>query len=210
MKKQKSLQSEKSKTTKKILKKKKVKAEADVLKSDKVKSDVLKLDEAEKSSVLAEEPDNGEERAQDLAVPDQAKLDEGTNLSNRYYEGVGRRKRAVARVRLYTKGEKEFLVNSKEYTQYFRTSELQFLADGALRKMKVGDKFMVVSKVRGGGVSSQAEAVRHGIARALVKFNADFRKRLKRAGYLRRDPRETERKKFGLKKARRAPQWAKR
>lgn len=134
----------------------------------------------------------------------------GAGASNAYYEGVGRRKRAVARVRLFTKGEKEFAVNGKAYTKYFPTAELQFIADGALRKMKVGDKFMVVSKVKGGGISAQAEAVRHGIARALVKFNLDFRKRLKKAGYLRRDPREVERKKFGLKKARRAPQWAKR
>lgn len=204
MKKQKSLKGEKVKTTKKIVKKKKIKAEADVPRSDGVKSDVLKLDDVEKKAVLMEEPDNAQESVPDVSV------DDGANQSSRYYEGVGRRKRAVARVRLFTKGEKEFLVNSKAYTEYFPTFELQFLADGALRKMKVGDKFMVVSKVRGGGVSSQAEAVRHGIARALVKFNADFRKRLKRAGYLRRDPREVERKKFGLKKARRAPQWAKR
>ena len=129
---------------------------------------------------------------------------------SRYYESVGRRKRAVARVRLFTKGEKKFFVNSKPYTDYFRTEELQFMADGAVRKMKVMDKFMVSAMVLGGGVSSQAEAVRQGTARALVKFNVDFRKRLKRAGYLKRDPREVERKKFGLKKARRAPQWAKR
>jgi len=128
----------------------------------------------------------------------------------RYYESVGRRKRAVARTRLFTRGEKEFLVNGREYRQYFTTEELRAIADGALRKMKVVDKFRVSVKVRGGGINGQAEAVRHGIARALVKFNLDFRKRLKRAGYLRRDPRETERKKFGLKKARRAPQWQKR
>lgn len=128
----------------------------------------------------------------------------------RYYEAVGRRKRAVARVRLFTRGGKEFVVNEKEYTKYFSTAELAGVADGALRKMKVADKFGVSVRVSGGGVNGQAEAVRLGIARALVKFNQDFRKRLKRAGYLRRDPREVERKKFGLKKARRAPQWAKR
>lgn len=130
--------------------------------------------------------------------------------SVRYYEAVGRRKRAVARVRLFTRGEKEFLVNSKSYTQYFGAQELQLVADAALRKMKVTDKFRVFVRVFGGGLSGQAEAVRHGISRALTKFNPDFRKRLKRAGYLRRDPREKERRKFGLKKARKAPQWAKR
>lgn len=113
-------------------------------------------------------------------------------------------------MRLFTRGGNGFSVNKREYVRYFPTFELQALADGALRKMKVMDKFNVSVLVRGGGVSGQAEAVRHGTARALVKFNPDFRKRLKRAGFLRRDPRKTERKKFGLKKARRAPQWAKR
>ena len=128
----------------------------------------------------------------------------------KYYEAVGKRKRAVARVRLFTRGDKGFTINEAKYTDYFPTEELRSTADGSLRKMKVVDKFNVSVKVMGGGIHGQAEAVRHGIARALVKFNPDFRKRLKRSGYLRRDPRETERKKFGLKKARRAPQWSKR
>jgi len=76
--------------------------------------------------------------------------------------------------------------------------------------MKVVDRFRVLVKVKGGGINAQAEAVRHGIARALLKFNPDFRKKLKRAGFLTRDPRKRERKKFGLKRARRAPQWRKR
>jgi len=129
---------------------------------------------------------------------------------SRYYEGVGRRKRAIARVRLFTRGDKDFSVNSKPYIKYFATKELQQIADGALTKMKVTDKFSVSVLVRGGGMAGQAEAVRHGTARALMKFNADFRKRLKRAGFLTRDPRKKERRKFGLKKARKAPQWAKR
>lgn len=128
----------------------------------------------------------------------------------RYYEAVGRRKRAVARVRLFTKGDKEFIVNLKPYTDYFRTPELQGVASGALKKMKVEDKFSVSALVSGGGQSGQAEAVRHGISRALLRFNPDFQKRLKRVGFLSRDPREKERRKFGLKKARRAPQWSKR
>lgn len=128
----------------------------------------------------------------------------------RYYEAVGRRKTAVARVRLWTKGEKEFLVNEKPYVQYFPTQELQQTACGALRKMNVEDKFRVIAKVKGGGIAAQAEALRHGIARALVLFNPDFKKRLRKAGYVTRDPRMRERKKFGLKRARRAPQWQKR
>lgn len=128
----------------------------------------------------------------------------------KYYEAVGRRKTAVARVRMWTKGEKEFIVNEKSLVQYFPTLELQQIAMSSLEKMKCKDKFRVVAKVRGGGLSAQAEAIRHGTARALVLFNPDFRKRLRRVGYLTRDPRMRERKKFGLKRARRAPQWQKR
>jgi len=135
---------------------------------------------------------------------------EEKDIKFRYYEAVGRRKRAVARVRLFTKGDKGFFINKKKYEKYFMTPELQSIADGALRKMKVLDKFNASVFVRGGGEAGQAEAVRHGTARALLKFNPDFRKRLKRAGFLRRDPREKERRKFGLKKARKAPQWSKR
>jgi small subunit ribosomal protein S9 len=128
----------------------------------------------------------------------------------RYFEAVGRRKTAVARVRLFTKGEKEFLVNDKSYQVYFPTPVLQQAAMISLEKMKCLDKFRISAKVRGGGLNAQAEAVRHGIARALVLFNPDFRKRLKKVGFLTRDPRMRERKKFGLKRARRAPQWKKR
>ena len=136
--------------------------------------------------------------------------DKDDKQNSRYYEAVGRRKRAVARVRLFTKGEKGFSINSKKHSGYFPTKDLREIADGALRKMKVIDKFSVSVHVRGGGMTGQAEAIRHGTARALIIFNPEFRKRLKRVGFLRRDPREKERRKFGLKKARRAPQWSKR
>jgi small subunit ribosomal protein S9 len=128
----------------------------------------------------------------------------------KYLEAVGRRKTAIARVRLYTKGEREFLVNQKPLEKYFPNSDLQKVARDALEKMKCADKFRVSTLVKGGGISSQAEAIRHSIARALVLFNPDFRKRLRRAGFLTRDQRARERKKFGLKRARKAPQWAKR
>jgi len=128
----------------------------------------------------------------------------------RYFEAIGRRKTAIARVRLFTRGEKTFLVNERPYQEYFPTIELQQIATTSLNKMKCLDKFRVVSKVKGGGVHAQAEALRHGIARALTLFNPTFRKRLKKAGYLTRDARMRERKKFGLKRARRAPQWQKR
>lgn len=128
----------------------------------------------------------------------------------KYFEATGRRKTAIARVRLFTRGGKEFLVNERPYNQYFPTSELQQIALDALNKMKCLDHFGILVKIKGGGIHAQAEAIRHGIARALVAFNPDFRKRLRRVGYLTRDSRERERKKFGLKRARRAPQWQKR
>ena len=101
-------------------------------------------------------------------------------------------------------------MNGKTLAEYFPTEELQMIANGALRKMKIADKFYVSALIKGGGIRGQAEALRLATSRALVVYNADFRQRLKRAGYLRRDPRKVERKKFGLKKARRAPQWQKR
>lgn len=129
---------------------------------------------------------------------------------SRYFEAIGKRKTSVARVRLITRGEKEIIINEKPIEKYFLNSELHQIVVSPLKKMKVIDHFRVLVKVKGGGIHSQAEAIRHGISRALVKFNPDFRKRLRRAGYLTRDPRVRERKKFGLKRARRAPQWSKR
>lgn len=127
----------------------------------------------------------------------------------RYFEGIGRRKTSVARVRLFTRAG-DFMVNGKHYADYFPTLDQQKIAEEALQKMKLFGRFKVLVKVSGGGIHSQAEALRHGLARCLIKFNPDFRKRLKRATFLKRDPRMKERKKFGLNKARKAPQWAKR
>lgn len=128
----------------------------------------------------------------------------------RYWEAVGRRKTAVARVRLFTKGEKGMWVNGKDYKAYFQYPGLFLIPEDPLKKMKSFERFRVTAHIYGGGMHAQAEAFRHGISRALVKFNQDFRKRLKRAGFLTRDSRMKERKKFGLKGARRAPQWQKR
>lgn len=136
--------------------------------------------------------------------------EEDAEKENLYYEAVGRRKRSVARVRLFTRGDKGVIVNDKKLEEYFPVVEVQENVLAPLRKMKSMDKFRAVIKVKGGGTTGQAEASRHGISRALTIFNPDFRKRLRKAGYLTRDPREVERKKFGLKKARRAPQWKKR
>lgn len=133
----------------------------------------------------------------------------------RYYEAVGRRKTASARVRLFTcqpfESEKgKITVNDKPYDEFFPTFELQEIVISPLKKMKSLNRFEVTIKVKGGGIKGQAGAVRHSLSRALVKFNIDFSKKLKRAGFLSRDSRKVERKKPGLKKARRAPQWRKR
>ncbi|MFH1894399.1 MAG: 30S ribosomal protein S9, partial [Patescibacteria group bacterium] len=113
----------------------------------------------------------------------------------------------MARVRLFL-GKSDFLINGKALEQYFLDSNLQKIVKDVLNKMECIDKFSITAKVKGGGIHAQAEAIRHGIARTLVAFDPDFRKKLKRAGFLTRDPRMRERKKFGLKRARRAPQWA--
>lgn len=136
--------------------------------------------------------------------------DDFKDLGDRYFEGTGRRKTSVARVRLYTKGDKDIVVNEVDYKEYFKIIELQSIVLDSLEKMKSMGRFRVVATVKGGGVHSQAEAVRHGIARALVVFNPDYRKRLRKANFLTRDSRMKERKKFGLKRARKAPQWSKR
>lgn len=130
--------------------------------------------------------------------------------AEKYFEAKGRRKTSVARVRLFSSSQPSFLVNDKKLEIYFPTKEMHHLIEEPLRNLKTLGKFKVSAKIKGGGIHSQAEALRHGISRALIKFNADFRKPLKKSGFLKRDPRMKERRKFGLKKARKAPQWSKR
>jgi small subunit ribosomal protein S9 len=127
-----------------------------------------------------------------------------------YHEAVGRRKTAVARVRLFSaKDLKEHTVNEQKLTGYFNTETLQNIALEALQGEGKGE-FMLSAHVSGGGTNSQAEAIRLGVSRALIKFNEELRGDLKKQGFLKRDPRTKERKKFGLKKARKSPQWSKR
>lgn len=130
-------------------------------------------------------------------------------LKKKYIEAVGRRKTSVARVRLEDSSKISISVNGKDYSLYFPTLTLQAVAHQPFEKVK-GSKFSVSAKIYGGGIASQAGALRHGIARALVKYDEALRKSLKIHGYLKRDPRMKERRKFGLKKARKAPQWSKR
>lgn len=128
----------------------------------------------------------------------------------KYFEAIGRRKTARARVRLFTQGKKEIKVNEKPYKTYFPTDELQKIIESPLDNIKCLEKFGVSIYLKGGGFHAQAEAARHGISRALCLLNPYFKKKLRKVGFLTRDSRMRERKKFGLKRARRAPQWSKR
>jgi small subunit ribosomal protein S9 len=127
---------------------------------------------------------------------------------SRYTEAVGRRKTASARVRLSSAKSPSITVNNKPAHEYFSLPTMVDTASAPLKS--VGVSYAVTAIVRGGGLKSQAEAVRHGISRALVEIDAAFRKELKHQGFLKRDPRAKERKKFGLRGARRSPQWSKR
>ena len=123
---------------------------------------------------------------------------------------VGRRKEAVARIRLYAKGNGQITINNLELQKYFFTSDYQLIVMQPLKLVGLDTKVDVRVKVSGGGKNGQAEAVRHGIARAILLLDPELRKNLRTAGFLTRDSRVKERKKYGLKKARRAPQFSKR
>ena len=126
-----------------------------------------------------------------------------------YFYGTGRRKKSIARVRLYP-GTGAITVNGKSVDEYFGLETLKLIIAQPFGVSETTGKFDVVANVHGGGLSGQAGAIRHGIARALVVADAENRPALKKAGFLTRDPRMKERKKYGLKGARRAPQFSKR
>lgn len=127
-----------------------------------------------------------------------------------YYYGTGRRKTAVARVRLYPNGTGAMTVNGRDADQYFGRQRLVAEAGAPLRLLELTGRFDVQIKVAGGGISGQAGAARHGVARALLRSDEELKPALRRAGFLTRDPRVKERKKYGLKRARKAPQYTKR
>lgn len=128
----------------------------------------------------------------------------------RYRGAVGRRKTAVARVRITPSSRETMEINGKDVELYFRTPEQKRIAREAIAAAKLPAGRAISAKIYGGGLNAQAEALRHGIARALVADSPELRKTLKKLGMLKRDPRMKERRKFGLKKARKAPQWSKR
>lgn len=125
-----------------------------------------------------------------------------------YIEAVGRRKTSVARVRITPADKVSLVINDKEFDKYFPTLSLRKTVESVFDN--TSDKFSVTAKLSGGGISSQAEALRHGLSRALVSNDPNLRTKLKVQGFLKRDPRAKERRKFGLKKARKAPKWSKR
>ena len=133
-----------------------------------------------------------------------------TKTKNKYTYAVGKRKASIAQIRLFDKGKGEITINNKTAKEYLPDFELQEIIQAPLKLVDLDKKVDISVLVKGGGKKGQAEAIRHGIARALDKLNKDLRKTLKVAGYLKRDARIKERKKPGLKRARRAPQWQKR
>ena len=130
-------------------------------------------------------------------------------MAQTQYYGTGRRKNAIACVRLVP-GNGQIIINDRDIDRYFGLETLKLIVRQPLKLTETVEKFNVIAKVQGGGTTGQAGAIRHGISRALLKAEGDYRPALKSAGFLTRDPRMVERKKYGLKKARRAPQFSKR
>ncbi len=154
----------------------------------------------------AEEKPEMEEKKDQVVIEEKAAEAKKTG----YLYAIGRRKEAIATVRLYKNGKGKITVNGKLYSECFPTEEMEQIVSGPLKSVGQADKVDIEAKSFGGGLRGQAEAVRLGISRALVQLNVNFKKNLRKAGYLTRDPRVKERKKPGLKRARRAPQWQKR
>ena len=129
--------------------------------------------------------------------------------TNPYFYGTGRRKKSVARVRVYA-GTGKITINDRDIDDYFGLETLKLIVRQPLALTGTTDKFDIVCRVNGGGVTGQAGAIRHGLSRALLQYDENLRPELKKAAFLTRDPRMKERKKYGLKGARRAPQFSKR
>ncbi len=130
--------------------------------------------------------------------------------AKQYTEKIGRRKTSTARVRVTPASKNSFLVNDKDVKEYFPTEALMKVVHQVMEMVKPGEKYEITVHVNGGGIHSQSEAIRHGLARIFSENSDEDRTALKKEGYLKRDPRAKERRKFGLKKARKAPQWSKR
>jgi len=170
--------------------------------------DIKKLEEkVEETPVVPEAEAAADAEPEKQSGP---RVSTGKLAKGRYIETIGRRKTAIARVRVSEAGRSAISINGKALTDYFPISSLQKIVHDTLLTANITQKFSMSVKVLGGGMTSQAEAVRLGIARALIIYDAELRDDLKKAGFLKRDPRIKERKKPGLKKARKAAQWSKR
>ncbi len=200
------MEKEKKKTTKE----KKTSGETNKKRKPAGKAVVERKNKAKKTTVKVVKKEKEKKTAVETAGKEKLLKKETKNDKKKYFEAIGRRKTSVARVRLFTHKGEGIKVNSKDYKSYFPLENLQKIVESPLEKLNAEEKYSFSIIVKGGGISSQAEACRHGMARALIALNPYFRKRLKKAGFLTRDPRMRERKKFGLKRARKAPQWSKR
>ncbi len=130
--------------------------------------------------------------------------------TTKYIETVGRRKEAIARVRIAPASKMSMLINGKEVNAYFPTDVLRTIAMQVVEKWKGAGTFKITAVINGGGINGHAEALRHALGRAYVEHDHSLRTAIKQAGYLKRDPRAKERRKFGHKKARKSPSWSKR
>ena len=156
-------------------------------------------------------------KEEEVLVVQEAPVTNG-NGKEKYFQAIGRRKESVARVRLYTKKSTDtvqeekalVVVNGMDYRKYFSDMNLWNVVESPLRKLKSLNRFKATVVVHGGGSRGQADAIKHGIARALVEFDLNFRKKLKKSGFLTRDSRIKERRKYGHKKARKMGQFSKR
>lgn len=177
-----------------------------------VKKAVKKTVKKEVKKTVKKEPKK-EILEKDVVIVEEPKKKTEKKSSDKYFYGIGRRKTSIAQVRLYEKNEateEDLEVNGKEMTKYFPTLAQQNMLTSPLRTAGAFGKFSMTVLVKGGGFTGQVEAIRLGIARALVVFDETLKKSLRDNGHLTRDARKVERKKPGLKKARKAPQWAKR
>lgn len=192
---------------KKQAEKKEVKEEKTTAKKE---TESVKKAPAKKAATKAAPAKKQAEETPTLVVESEQTAAAKTAKGGSFIPAVGRRKTSIARVRLIKNGKGLITVNGKPFNEYFSTYDLRSQIEAPLKAIGQAEAVDVSVKVEGGGTRGQAEAIRHGIARALIQLNPTFRKTLKKLGHLSRDPRKKERKKPGLKAARRAPQWSKR
>ncbi len=180
--------------------------------------------ETPEEEVLATAPevvdeDDTQDDMESAPILEDVEINEDGEKKEKYYEAIGRRKAATARVRLLTKKSTDaqadeskalIFVNDQPYYEYFPLNRLQAVVESPFKKLKSVNRFKASIHIYGGGIAGQADAIKFGLSRALILFDPNFAKKLRRAGFLTRDARVKERRKYGLKKARKSPQWSKR